>query len=193
MRDFLDTTKTIGSETRAKLDLISSEIQNILSAKSWRAGDNDAFSKLSTSLMNLVEQARSTQKVHGFLKSLHFKQIKARQFEVKRAHINTFEWIFEKEGKLQFLQWLRFPNDIFWVGGKAGSGKSTLMKFICGHHRTRALLEEWAGQQSIIIASHFFWSAGTSMQKSQEGLLRTLLFQILVHSPVLIPIICPNR
>jgi hypothetical protein len=163
-----------------------------MNEKPWEAGNNDAFSTLSTSLMNLVEQARSTRKVHGFLKSLHFKQIKARQFEVKPAHVNTFEWIFE-EGKLQFLQWLRFPNNIFWVGGKAGSGKSTLMKFLCGHHRTRALLGEWAGQQSIIIASHFFWSAGTSMQKSQEGLLRSLLFQILIHSPDLIPIICPNR
>jgi hypothetical protein len=192
MRDFLDTTNTLGSETRAKLDSISSQIQEIVRDRPWIAGEGGSFSTLSTSLMNLVEQVQSTRKLHKFLKSLHFKQIKERQIEVKTAHINTFEWIFKDES-LQFLQWLRCPTDIFWIGGKAGSGKSTLMKFLCEHHQTDTLLSKWAGQQKIVTASHFFWSAGTLMQKSQKGLLQALLFQILVHTPNLIPLVCPRH
>jgi hypothetical protein len=140
-----------------------------------------------------MEQAQTARNTQELLKSLYFKQIKARQFEVKAAHTNTFEWIFEEDGSLNFVQWLQSSDDIFWIGGKAGSGKSTLMKFLCSHPCLRASLHKWAKQQRILIASHFFWSPGTSMQKSQEGLLRTLLFEILYHSPELIPILCPNR
>jgi len=67
------------------------------------------------------------------------------------------------------------------------------MKFVCEDRRTRTLLSEWAGEQKVIIASHYFWSAGTTIQKSQDGLLRTLLFQIMVHVPDLISLICPDR
>jgi hypothetical protein len=192
MREFLDTSNSLESETRRKLDSISSQIQEIVSDRRWSEGESDSFSTLSTCLMKLVDEAQNSRKLHRFLESLHFKQIKERQFEVKTAHINTFGWIFKDES-LKFLEWLRTPNDIFWIGGKAGSGKSTLMKFLCEHHLTEALLSKWARQQSFVIASHFFWSAGTAIQKSQNGLLRALLFQILVRAPNLTPLVCPNH
>lgn len=192
IHDFLDANKSLATETRDKLDVITSDIQRIIGSKPWRQGDDDALNNLSTHLTNLIEQARTTRKVHKFLKSLYFEQIKVRQYGVKAAHNNTFDWIFELDGNLNFAQWLRSSDDVFWIGGKAGSGKSTLMKFLCSHPRLRVLLQEWAVRQGILIASHFFWAAGTSMQKSQEGLLQTLLFEILCHSPELIPNICPN-
>ncbi|KAN0092287.1 hypothetical protein V8E51_018134 [Hyaloscypha variabilis] len=192
IHDSLDANKALATETRDKLDVIISDIQQIIGKKPWRQGDDDALSNVSTHLTGLIEQARTTRKVHKFLKSLYFEQIKVRQFGVKAAHNNTFDWIFQLDGSLNFAQWLLSSDDIFWIGGKAGSGKSTLMKFLCGHPRLRVLLQEWAERQNILIASHFFWGAGTSMQKSQEGLLQTLLFEILCHSPELIPNICPN-
>lgn len=192
MNGFSDTTNALTSETMNKLEAISSQIEVLVNEKPWKTGDSDSLSTLNASLLNLVNQAKSTRKVHGFLKILHFKQIKERQFEVKTAHAKTFEWIFKNES-LNFMQWLRSPYDIFWIGGKAGSGKSTFMKFLCEDRRTGTLLSEWAGQQKIIIASHFFWSAGTPIQKSQGGLLRALLFQIMVHAPDLIPLVCPAR
>lgn len=175
--------------------MIRVEILGILDKRLWREGqDEAALDNLSSSLMNLVEQSRTLRNVHVFLKSLHFKQIKARQFEVKIAHTNTFEWIFDEGSeKQQFARWLRCSSGIFWIGGKAGSGKSTLMKFLADNDRLRTFLDEWSGGHKLLIASHFFWNAGTTMQKSQEGLLRTLLFQILADSPELIPIICPDR
>jgi hypothetical protein len=60
MRDFLDTTNTLGSETRAKLDSISSQIQEIVRDRPWIAGEGGSFSTLST-LINLVEQVQSTR------------------------------------------------------------------------------------------------------------------------------------
>jgi hypothetical protein len=191
--NLVDITKALGTEAQNKVDKTRVEILEVL--ESWRDGQNDAaFSTLSSSLMNLVEQSRTSRNVYVFLKSLHFKQIKARQFEVKTAHANTFKWIFDGSSKKQqFARWLRCSSGIFWICGKAGSGKSTLMKFLADNDRLRSSLDGWAGGLQLLIASHFFWNAGTTMQKSQEGLLRTLLFQILVHSPDLISTICPNR
>jgi hypothetical protein len=75
---------------------------------------------------------------------------------------------------------------VFWIGGKAGSGKSTLMKFIHDHPCTKAALRVWAGPATLITASYFFWSSGSHLQKSQEGLLQTLLYDILTKRPSLI-------
>ena len=38
-----------------------------------------------------------------------------------------------------------------------------------------------------MACNHFFWNAGSALQKSQEGLFRTLLFDILLQCPEIIP------
>ena len=67
------------------------------------------------------------------------------------------------------------------------------MKYLCDHERAQKALELRAGQDELVTASFFFWNAGTVMQKSQEGLLQSLLYQILRKCPLLAPIVCPFR
>ncbi|KAI0438265.1 hypothetical protein F4803DRAFT_565429 [Xylaria telfairii] len=103
-------------------------------------------------------------------------------WNIESAHVKTFEWIFQPsvlDGSktVPFAQWLREGSGTFWIQGKASSGKSTLMKFICSHTRTEVFLRDF----------FFFWSSGTVLQKSREGLLRSLLFEILRKCPELIP------
>ena len=74
----------------------------------------------------------------------------------------------------------------------AGSGKSTLMKYIYSHPKTKELLDYWAGETPLTIASFFFSYLGTEIQKSQEGLSRALLFKILGSERSLIPELLPN-
>jgi Cdc6-like AAA superfamily ATPase len=40
-----------------------------------------------------------------------------------------------------FLQWLSTDTGIFHISGKPGSGKSTLMEFLCDHDRTKKELQ----------------------------------------------------
>jgi hypothetical protein len=92
------------------------------------------------------------------------------------------------------LRWLKHhTNEPFVITGKPGSGKSTFMKIIGSHEQTRLALASWAGDNKLIMASFYFWSSGSPMQRSQEGLLRCLLYRILSQAPELIPNAVPGR
>jgi len=132
------------------------------------------------------------------LRSLQFPSISERYNKVAKAHAATFEWIFsdpqpEDRPWSSFSQWLQSGEGIYWINGKAGSGKSTLMRYLYDHERTRALFSTWSGSKPLQIASHFFWNSGTSEQKSQVGLLRSLLHEILSIHRDLIPDAFPNE
>jgi hypothetical protein len=129
---------------------------------------------------------------HHILDSLYFPQMPMRQEAIRQTYSDTFSWIFD-EDSTDFRSWLQQDSGIFWVRGKAGSGKSTLMKFLSGHAQTPDILQHWAGPKRLVAASYYFWSAGTPMQKSQKGLLQSLLFQLLSQCPELIPVASPHR
>ena len=46
----------------------------------------------------------------------------------------------------KFVNWLAISDGIFHISGKLGSGKSTLMKLLYTHPRTRKELEVWSGK-----------------------------------------------
>ena len=78
---------------------------------------------------------------------------------------------------------------LYWIHGKAGSGKSTLMKFLYDDRRMDALLRTWAGELPLVVVGHFFWNSGDILQMSQKGLLRVLLYEVLRKHPKLIPVV----
>ncbi len=109
-----------------------------------------------------------------------------REEQVTEAHKQTFEWIFD-DGVHDFASWLQSEGQkLYWVNGLAGSGKSTLMRFLNEHRKTKQLVQSWGGKQRVAMASFFFWESGTVTQRSQAGLLRSILFQLLKRQPKLI-------
>lgn len=131
------------------------------------------------------------------LDCLWLRAIDERRQNVAAAHRKTFEWIFHDpvaNGKpwSNFLQWLETGQRCYWINGKAGSGKSTLMKNICDEKRTCEALKLWAGDQESLMSSFFFWHAGLSLQRSQVGLMRSLLFSVLSKYQELIPVLLPG-
>ncbi|KAL6718207.1 hypothetical protein ACLMJK_004295 [Lecanora helva] len=155
-----------------------------------------AISKLITQLSSLAEATRD-QKILAILNSLDFDVRKLRQSDIADTESRTFEWIFHhhhgsQNQRIGLKEWLISGNDIFWISGKPGSGKSVLMNFIAHHAITQELLRRWAGDTDLIIAKYFFWNAGAPMQKSQLGLLQSLLREIYGQCPELLPIACPR-
>ncbi|EEU41425.1 uncharacterized protein NECHADRAFT_83494 [Fusarium vanettenii 77-13-4] len=149
-------------------------------------------SKLVAQLEKLATEVPHVKRQQTILQSLYFDKIKDRQTEIKDHHKNTFEWILASEDT-PFSQWLMDDTDLFWIKGKPGSGKSTLMKFLATHDNTKKRLQSWGGKDTVVIAGHFFWIAGTPMQKDLLGLWRTLLCQVLKECPALIETVCASR
>lgn len=88
--------------------------------------------------------------------------------------------------------WLRHDSGIYWVSGKAGSGKSTVMKYLYEHEEIKRLLGLWAEGSPLTIVNFFFYALGSYEQNSQEGLEKALLYQILKAVPSLVPTLLPN-
>ena len=122
------------------------------------------------------------------LQSLRFSSIDARHESISKEHSQTFSWIFD-DASVNFVKWLENEDGVYWVSGKPGSGKSTLMKFVAAHEKTQAYLDGWAGDKKLVIAKFYFWNASAQRsQKSQRGLLRAILYQILRQCPELIQV-----
>lgn len=147
---------------------------------------------LASLLDSMILRREKMVRISKVLHSLLFSTMDARRSEIRPAEAKTFEWIFTSRSS-SFIHWLQFSSGIFWIAGKAGSGKSTLMRYLSGHVQTFATLQKWGDGRRVVTASFFFWNSGTEMQRSQEGLLRSLLFEVFVKCPMLIEKMCPTR
>lgn len=146
----------------------------------------DAIAQGSTT--SLLEQVPNF--IGEVLQALSFHEAGYRQFKVAEAHKRTYSWVWHEQS--QFRAWLQSNDPCFWINGKAGSGKSTLMKYILQNRLLSGFLRAWAANRQLIVAKFFFWYAGQPLQKSHEGVLRSLLFQIFVQRPDMIPVIFPR-
>lgn len=134
------------------------------------------------------------------LNALYFPQMSDQIEYIPPAHERTFARIFqdrtaEDTSGSNFVDWLRGGIGCYWIDGKAGSGKSTLMKFIRKHSQTLTALKAWAepaDQGTVLNASFFPATIGLSLGKSQAGLLRSLLFDILNQNQSLVPVVFPD-
>lgn len=101
---------------------------------------------------------------------------------IEEAYKTTFDWIFENP-ELEFCAWLQNGSGVYWINGKPGSGKSTLMKHIYRHPQTIEIMAQRDQSRLQVTAAFFFHDRGISRQNSFEGLLHSVLHQILSQAP----------
>jgi hypothetical protein len=115
---------------------------------------------------------------------------------IVEAHDATFRWILEDaEAYAQpwsnFVDWLRHGDGVYWINGKAASGKSTLMRFIVENQMTIDHLKNWSNAEVLDFGAFFFWNSGSLEQRSYTGLLRSLLYEVLNRHRDLIQLVFP--
>ncbi|KAI9147000.1 LysM domain-containing protein [Paramyrothecium foliicola] len=157
----------------------------------------EASSDLHKTLADSARRNISRKCEEIILNQLWFRKIHQRKEDVGMAHHKTLEWALnppQKDVRWDNLpDWLRTSSHgIYWISGKAGSGKSTLMKYLLSHQRTHKLISNWARDSPCIVVDHFFYNLGTEEQKRFEGLSRALLYQMLSPRPSLIYKALPN-
>lgn len=142
--------------------------------------------------------ARHGRLQRALIESLRFAEMTDRHHRIVEAYEKTFQWLFlpgnaNQQKWTDFAGWLKGKSTLYWVTGKTGSGKSTLMKYIYGDKRTMDHLKTWAAGVPLVTAAFFFWNSGTRMQMSEVGFLQSILSQVLTERPALIPRILPER
>ncbi|KAI0885146.1 uncharacterized protein GGS22DRAFT_139493 [Annulohypoxylon maeteangense] len=140
----------------------------------------------------IVEASKFSPKLMRILESLRFTEMPYRHDNIRETHRDTYSWIFD-ENESSLANWLTSQDGLFWVNGKAGSGKSTLFKYLVHTPESKQMLNQWADGKQLSTASFFFWNHGNRMQKSWKGLLQSLLFQILSTCPDIAEKICSRR
>ena len=129
-----------------------------------------------------------------FLESLEHSERRRRVDQVGNRYEGTFNWLFDPE--VGFRGWLSGPQQagtpiIFWIQGKPGSGKSTLMKYALAEKKTREFLA-LADPGNWHLVPFFFHDRGSSIQKSVTGLLQELLYKLIEANEKLLAFI-PSR
>lgn len=76
-----------------------------------------------------------------------------------------------------FGDWLRSDSPVYWISGKPGAGKTTLVKYLLSNAKTKSALDVW--NSGAVLLSHFFWRPGSPMQQNIKGLLCSLLHQLV--------------
>ena len=142
---------------------------------------------------------------------LDFNGMTLGEDHIEPPYGDTFEWIWKgelsgNEGSYQrkfaqtFPLWLSSTSGhhrICQIIGPAGSGRSTFMKYISQHASTLRYLETWTCEsggserpddpiperedRTLIVLKYFYHCGKINLPQTYEGLLRTLLFQVL-HS-----------
>ncbi|KAK4465805.1 hypothetical protein QBC42DRAFT_332991 [Cladorrhinum samala] len=154
---------------------------------------------------NSIDLRESPQQLHwqpkDILNLLWFDSIDRRDDAIKVPHQSTFSWIFgpfrpssRKDPKpSSFVSWLAGGDkQAFWISGKPGSGKSTLMKSLYRGPCLRDRLNIWSKGKEVLLCGFFMTELGDPLQRSREGMLRTLLYRLINKKNELAEIAYPS-
>ncbi|KAF8847365.1 hypothetical protein BDZ45DRAFT_637097, partial [Acephala macrosclerotiorum] len=165
----------------------------------WQIRSQQDMASFSMRLSAHTKNEREDLMKAQILEQLCFTNMGDRYERIEDAYKKTFDWIFKDGGDpntprwSSFTDWLNGEEDLYWITGKPGSGKSTLMKYIFNDPRTMERIRDWTGDVPLITAGFFFWNSGTVMQMSKMGLLQALLYESINSSFELVPILFPDR
>ncbi|XEV01594.1 hypothetical protein FSHL1_006881 [Fusarium sambucinum] len=109
------------------------------------------------------------------LKSLAFEGMDSRPTEIKTESAGTCQWLLSHQ---TFKKWKSFHQSLLWIKGKPGSGKSTLLRY--ARDSFTAMQKD---KHTPLVLSFFFNGRGNKLQKSEEGMFRSLLCQIQSELP----------
>lgn len=120
------------------------------------------------------------------MESLAFERMDARFRNISPAMPSTVQWLFQHEN---FLKWARThaahdSQGFFWIRGKPGSGKSTILKEICSWAQ-----HNWEDEVRLCYFYHGWLYpqknyTGFSESKSGQPVHGRLVHRILLRSRV---------
>ncbi|CAG8057083.1 unnamed protein product [Penicillium olsonii] len=126
-----------------------------------------------------ASQSSNSKRRQCLLESLRFEQLDYRESNIQTAHVKTCQWLLSHP---DYEKWLDPGKSIqhhgfLWISGKAGTGKSTIMKFAYANMKRKD------HNRGPLTAAFFFNARGGYLEKSILGMYRSLLLQLLKGYP----------
>ncbi|KAI1415548.1 ankyrin repeat-containing domain protein [Hypoxylon sp. FL1857] len=148
----------------------------------FEAADDDFYHTLCQTLLRKVAEFTSLRKEaelyetskrgrESLLNILGDPSLPPTLDQTKTPHSNTLGWLWDEQSELS--KWITKGSGLFAVTGKPGSGKSVLMNAV------NAGIRIHFGNTFSTLVSHFFNGRGNPIEKSIEGFLRSILFQLI--------------
>ncbi|KAI0505627.1 hypothetical protein F5B22DRAFT_515889 [Xylaria bambusicola] len=187
---------------KAEASMLRNQIDTIAQASDAHADARHHATRnhVTSELLKSKKQEDRAELTARILSTLRFPLMNARENNIKLVSEDTTRWIFDQKSldskavgaNFQFSQWLEAEDHVFWISGKPGSGKSSLMKFLVLDARTKDHLSKW--RPDVTICRYFFIETGADLlQREFRGCLRALLYQILESKPhILDPLLQEN-
>jgi hypothetical protein len=159
------------------------EALDAVHANEWKPKSKKAVEEFSKQVDSLITAANEAHFCDRIFARLRFEGLDDRLHSIAKPHHGTLEWVFHDQHTDEggVLEWLgnQRGEHLFWVTGRPGAGKTTLMRYLFRNDRIFDYLEAWSGHAPGITSGFFFWNCGTDLQKSGLGLLRSLLYESL--------------
>lgn len=167
------------------------DYQNVTVAEGGRALRGNVYAENFS--MNILDPSQRPQKTEqekkdDFMRSLSFDVMDYRLATIGIAHRDTCSWLYSRA---EYLKW-QDPGSraehhgFLWIKGKPGAGKSTLMKHALQHAQDLA-------QRNTAIFSFFYNARGHELEKTTEGMYRSLLHQVYEALPDRLPKVLPKH
>ena len=116
------------------------------------------------------------------LERLDFAERAARKNQIQNtdAQAATTDWIWKTSPTQEsFKDWLNNDEPIYWIRGKPGSGKSTLVGYLISHASEVTKMLFYSERPWKILHFFFDFRAGMGIANDILGLLRSLCLQIV--------------
>ncbi|PYI18936.1 hypothetical protein BO99DRAFT_433104 [Aspergillus violaceofuscus CBS 115571] len=214
-RQRLDALVQDGHSSQAEMTSLQENVAALRRALTTAVVHETEVRDKIQSLVAMSDQASLSVRSSLILDALRFEGMHERFNNVDAAHDATFTWLLgshinasdkkldhqnpksqealRERARRRFIGWLEEGDGIFHISGKPGSGKSTLMKYICQDKATEKHLKLWSTNKALVLAKFFFWKHGRTLQKSFRGLVRGLMHSILSQWLELIPLLFPKQ
>jgi hypothetical protein len=147
----------------------------------------------------MLEEEGNRKKAMAIVESLKYPQMNDREWQIHAADDSTLGDLFIGEEfknhpqTMSLLTFLEKGSGLFWIQGKPASGKSTLMKYLLSRSSGADKLWTCSDTREVIFVGHFCWVAGSTSQRSLQGLLQSVLYQVLQADLALVPVACSSQ
>lgn len=159
--------------------------------KAIKAAQEAKDSRLQRSLHLILQAVETTDKAcrdasicYRLISSLHFSELPMRHDQIPEAYQSSFSWITEDA---PFRPWLERSSGGVLVERQSGQGQVNSHEILGRGFEGEGCSRNLHRDLPLVRENHFFCASGWPVQRSQEGLLRSLLSQIFRQSPGLMP------